>query len=141
MGPKDKQRTDFALVEIYGVVELVFEAYEATCGMDSLYAARLCSFTDIVQKIVTPFRKAFFTYYMGDVDCELCIVCKLKEYNKKLKNILIDLEDPSILWSECILALWERTSLGEPAVVGMKEFGKFMTLCGRKQKQSVISFF
>ena len=99
------------------------------------------SFTDIVQQVITPFRTAFFTYYNNDTTCELCIICKLKEYNKILKIILLDLEDPSILWSDCIIALWERTRLGEPEVAGTVQFGKLMRVCGRKQEESVISFF
>ena len=39
LGTKEKQRTDFALVELYGIVELVLEGYGDVCDMDSLYCA------------------------------------------------------------------------------------------------------
>ena len=43
--------------------------------------------------------------------------------------------------TNCIMALLERTRLGEPEIAGTVQFGKLIRMCGRKQEESAINFF
>ena len=107
VGSKKERCMIFADAEVRGIIDMIFDNC-ANTELPNVHAMRVCSITEVIQTVLLPFRRAFFVYYMGDVHCKMCIICKLVEYIKTLTNILIDTQDPYILWAECALAVWER---------------------------------